>query len=1149
MAVAVACALATVCSVAAQAGPLLSGALPEQRAALAEQADALLAPDGTAAVFIRLAGTPASQIYGRALTRGGSGPLAESSAAMAAQAQVSALQAQHATFAAALARSGLAKQEIFRTTRVMNGFAVRMRPADMAAARRLPGVAAVEFLPLYQPADSTSVPFVGAPRLWEGTPLNIAGARGENVRIGIIDSGIDYQHPGFGGSGALADYQANDRTTITDSLNGTPLFPTAKVVGGWDFVGDAYTGANAPAADADPMDCGGHGSHVAGSAAGVGVRADGTPFVGPWTSAFDYGSLRIGPGVAPAASLYALRVFGCGGSTGVVVQALEWAQDPNDDGDFSDRLDVVNLSLGSNFGLADSVTAEAADNAAETGMIVVASAGNANDTFFISGSPGSGRRVIATANSVDVGVSGPVQVNAPAAVAGIKTAGAGAFAPPPPLAGLTGDLVAVDDGSTAGTGGTLADGCQTPFVNAAAVNGKVAFIDRGGCGFKLKAYNAQLNGALGVVIGNVASSGAPGTAPGMADDATVPAVLVPVASVALADADALRGALPGGGVNVTLKTGADTLSSDSSRGPGGLPGKHYIKPDVAAPGSNITSVQTGVTCTTAAGGCITVNASGYIAQGTPLTISGTSMASPHVAGYAALLRQMNPGSSVSDIKALILNGAAHNVHLAPDNQLAPFGASRIGAGRIDAGRVPSPILAFDDAQPELVGLAFNAAVAPDEDADQTLLVRLQNRTSIVQKVDLALDTLIDSPGVSFALSGATAQLSIPPSGSITVPVRMTASANAMKRFRDPTMAATQAQANPANVAALGALPRHYMAEESALLRVSRSGSEVARVPVYMAHRPHSDVLAPASNPTGSTANGSVALTLGGTGLCTGTVTGQRCTGNFAQEQSALLSGFELQYSAASNPALLPFADLQYIGVNHDAANDFFVFALATHGSWNSPNQVAFNICVDGNEDGSYDKVLFNTSLGGIARVLSTANGIYPQDVFTRGIFNRTENTLSFGGALAYINGVSGVDMDSALLDNNVLAIPATAAQLGLADGDRSFRYAVATCPGFNPFCVRLADPAQCTAAGALATIPGVFRYDAANKGITLTGGVSNSPLLSTLQPGGTLDVGYNEANMTANGSSGLLLLHHLNRPGHTAQVVTLDRLFADSLED
>jgi len=86
----------------------------------------------------------------------------------------------------------------------------------------------------------------------------------------------------------------------------------------------------------------------------------------------------------PGASLYAIRVFGCGGGTGLTVQGIDWAMDPNGDTDLSDHLDVINMSLGSDFGTLANTTAQASDNAALAGVVVVASAGNAGDTYLLA---------------------------------------------------------------------------------------------------------------------------------------------------------------------------------------------------------------------------------------------------------------------------------------------------------------------------------------------------------------------------------------------------------------------------------------------------------------------------------------------------------------------------------------------------------------------------------------------------------------------------------------------------------------------------------------------------------------------------------------------------------------------------------------------
>ena len=96
--------------------------------------------------------------------------------------------------------------------------------AVLESARALPGVKAVYMIDPEYPSLSTSVPFLGLPAAWSGA--NPLGVTGQGIKIGIIDSGIDYQHSTFGGTGLLADYQANNLAVIEPGT-----FPTAKVVG------------------------------------------------------------------------------------------------------------------------------------------------------------------------------------------------------------------------------------------------------------------------------------------------------------------------------------------------------------------------------------------------------------------------------------------------------------------------------------------------------------------------------------------------------------------------------------------------------------------------------------------------------------------------------------------------------------------------------------------------------------------------------------------------------------------------------------------------------------------------------------------------------------------------------------------------------
>jgi subtilisin family serine protease len=194
---------------------------------------------------------------------------------------------------------------------------------------------------------------------------------------------VDYTHADLGGPGTLAAWQAAQATS-TQPADPALFGPNApKIKGGIDLVGDDYNAASADPArdvrhpDPNPLDCAGHGSHVSGTVAGFGVTGAGETFRGPWDKSVD--GLRIGPGVAPGADLYAVRVFGCQGSTDAVVDAPEWAM--------RNEMNVVNMSLGSSFGIAQDASAEAAEAAAESGIVVVASAGNSGPAPYITGSP------------------------------------------------------------------------------------------------------------------------------------------------------------------------------------------------------------------------------------------------------------------------------------------------------------------------------------------------------------------------------------------------------------------------------------------------------------------------------------------------------------------------------------------------------------------------------------------------------------------------------------------------------------------------------------------------------------------------------------------------------------------------------------------
>ncbi|TMH36624.1 MAG: hypothetical protein E6H66_04685, partial [Betaproteobacteria bacterium] len=196
----------------------------------------------------------------------------------------------------------------------LNGIKVEVPRYRIPELVALPGVESVRPVGVYKIENVRSVPFIGAPLVWQGIP----GFRGEGIKVAIVDTGIDYTHANFGGPGTVAAWNA---AFATSTLPANPAYfgPSApKVKGGTDLVGDAYNANdpanNTPHPDPNPLDCNGHGSHVAGTAAGFGVLNNAT-YTGPYNSGAYSQNFGIGPGVAPKADVYAVRVFGCTGST------------------------------------------------------------------------------------------------------------------------------------------------------------------------------------------------------------------------------------------------------------------------------------------------------------------------------------------------------------------------------------------------------------------------------------------------------------------------------------------------------------------------------------------------------------------------------------------------------------------------------------------------------------------------------------------------------------------------------------------------------------------------------------------------------------------------------------------------------------------
>lgn len=532
----------------------------------------------------------------------------------------------------------------------LNGIKVAIPEGRLAALRKLPGVVDVKRVGNYERVNVNAVPLMGAPAAWQ----SLGQFRGQGMKIAILDTGIDYTHANFGGPGTVAAYNT---AFASNTLAANPAWfgPGApKVKGGTDLVGDAYTGSNAPQPDANPLDCpytagtSGHGSHVAGTAAGFGVKADGSTYAGPYTAAaYTPGAFSIGPGVAPQADLYAVRVFGCSGSTNVVSEAIDWA--------VANGMDVISMSLGSNYGVVGnsdpgSLAEQAAvANAVSAGILVVAASGNAGPTPYITSAPAVFDGAISVAAT-------DAMAGIPMANLALSRAGAGT------IAVQVSNGVAFVNGTSypvhvlRNADGTVSLGCNPdeydPAKTGVSLAGKMVVSVRGTCARTFRAGAAQHFGAAAAAMIN-SSAGLPpyeGPIPGGAPDPNsgnmYEPVTIPFFGVAQADGAALAGpngsANPVGnavatGTGLVANAGFEKIASFSSMGP--RIGDSVLKPGVTAPGVAVVSTASGT-------------GNGF------QTMSGTSMATPGVAGVAALAKQANPSWPVADLRAAIVQTAS-----------------------------------------------------------------------------------------------------------------------------------------------------------------------------------------------------------------------------------------------------------------------------------------------------------------------------------------------------------------------------------------------------------------------------------------------------------------------------------------------------------
>lgn len=566
------------------------------------------------------------------------------------------LAARHASFARAARAAIPAARVLYEYDVVLGGLAMTVPADEVAALRALPGVVAVYQDELAHPHTDLTPAFIGAKAVWG--KLGGQDDAGEGTIVGIIDTGIWPEHPSLSDPDPKGKpYTVPPGTRACEFTGGTNPGPgftcNGKLIGAYRKMTayDACTGCTHPVDDfSTARDADGHGTHTATTAAGNGVVQ---------ATLFDIARGKVS-GIAPRAHVIAYRV--CGEDGCLLADSVAAIQQAIVDG-----VDVINYSISGGTNPYDDPVELAFLDAVASGVFVATSAGNDGPTPNTVNHVGGW--LVSTAASTDKKIY----------LSKVK-------------------LAAADGAKLKATGASLTPGIKTPtsFVLGSAVGdptcessaadgaftGQIVGCFRGGSGRARKSYNVAQRGAVGMLLFNAA--GQPGQAGLFTDNHTVPAVHLEAADgLAIETFAAVHAGIVASFTQGKLGgTRADTIGAFSSRG-GTAVTLGVLKPDIAAPGIQILAGNTPA-------GYLPEHVDGELFQ----AIHGTSMASPHIAGVGALLRQAHPDWSPAEIKSAIMT-TAFTKKLVKEDRTTPFTPFDGGAGRVDAKKALTPGATFE----------------------------------------------------------------------------------------------------------------------------------------------------------------------------------------------------------------------------------------------------------------------------------------------------------------------------------------------------------------------------------------------------------------------------------------------------------------------
>ena len=894
----------------------------------------LVAATGAQDVVIRLSSQPSARVKGQA--------------GQAAQARKVA--AEQDAFVGRAARIDPALRELARTSVSLNAVIVRASGRQLARLAADPAVVSIRAVRDYALDLSETVPFIG------GTTVQDLGVTGEGVVVAVLDSGIDYTHADLGGPGTLEAYQNAYGTKtkheknrkVNDAYKGVKLFPTAKVIGGYDFVGEVWP--NGPLApDPDPIDCGGvvvsdgclggHGTHVADIIAGE-------------------------HGVAPDASLLAIKVCSavstsCSGVA--LLQGMDFALDPNGDGVTSDHVDLINMSLGSPYGQpTDDDLVAAVEAATAAGVLTVTSSGNSSDKPYVTGTPGAAPSALSTAQTAvpsDTGFA--MRIDAPAAIAGNYEAVHQPWSPP--LTNVVAGGVQYADGA----GGNL-DGCL-PFESA-DVAGKIVLVDRGNCNFTLKIKNLGDAGAALGIIGMVA----PGD-PFTGGDGGDGPITVTGYMISQATSNRIKANLAS--VHVTFDPAnaiplVEVMVGSSSRGPS--MDLNQIKPEIGAPGASV-SAEVG-TATERTG------------------FSGTSGAAPMVTGSAALLMSAYPERSPLEIKAVLINTGETDILNRPElfgGSLAPI--TRIGGGEVRVDRAHGAEVAAWDKDAPTAALSFGFH-------DITEATTTLTRTVVVRDYSGSSATYAITPDFRFAADAASGAVEVDAPDTVSLPANGTAEFDVTLTIHAADLPAwgLNSGGNGASPAALtnAEFDGYIWLDDQS---TEADDAEPVHLPWQVLPRPAADLELSADTVE---PNGSVEIA------------NPSANDAFVEAYSLLATSADDPDSGMGDALAdvdLRAIGVQTFPVPANFCSDdpSFVLALAVNTWDRQTHAVApafFEWDLDVDQDGDVDFAVYNSDLAGFAALSDGRNGVFVLDVAagTETLFFLTDHQTNSANTVLYL---------------------------------------------------------------------------------------------------------------------------------------------------